>query len=113
MAKLRDLVELIAAAIMAALVVVVLFQVIARYVLRIPLSWSEEVARYLLVWGTLLGAAAATARSQHIVIDTFSSALKGRRRRILASSMRRQARPDRRLSPSPAAAAHACSITYS
>ncbi len=71
MTKLRDATELLAAAFMAALVAVVLIQVIARYFLRISVSWSEESARYLLVWLTLIGAAAATARGKHIVIDSI------------------------------------------
>ena len=33
-----------------AMTVVVLLGVLFRYVLRMPLSWSEEVARYLMIW---------------------------------------------------------------
>ncbi len=40
----------------AVMSVIILAQVIFRYVLEAPLPWSEEVARYLMVWGTFLGA---------------------------------------------------------
>jgi TRAP-type C4-dicarboxylate transport system permease small subunit len=48
-------------------------QVIARYVLVTPLPWTEEIARFLLVWVTFLGAASITRRKLHITVDFFSS----------------------------------------
>ena len=41
---------------LAVMSVVVLLQVIFRFILEAPLPWSEEVARYLMVWITFLGA---------------------------------------------------------
>lgn len=42
-----------------ALLVLVLFQVVARYILRNPPPWTEELGRYCMVWGGMLGATAA------------------------------------------------------
>jgi len=39
--------------------IIVLLQVIYRYILTEPLHWSEEMARYLFVWLSLLGATLA------------------------------------------------------
>ena len=36
-------------------VVIVAVQVFARYVLRSPLAWTEQVARYLFIWMVMLG----------------------------------------------------------
>jgi hypothetical protein len=44
---------------MFLLVVSVLWQVISRYVFSSPSSWTEELARFLLIWISLLGAAYA------------------------------------------------------
>ncbi len=44
-------------------------QVIYRYVLEIPLSWSEELCRYLFIVSTFLGGAIATAERSHIEIN--------------------------------------------
>ena len=49
--------------------VVVAVQVFFRYVLNHSLFWSEELARYLLVWLTFLGASVAYRRSLHPGID--------------------------------------------
>jgi TRAP-type C4-dicarboxylate transport system permease small subunit len=54
---------------MATLVAV---QVFFRYVLNHSLFWSEELARFLLVWLTFLGASVAYHRRAHPGIDSFS-----------------------------------------
>ena len=48
---------------------VVAAQVFCRYVLNHSLFWSEELARYLLVWMTFLGASVAFHRRVHPSID--------------------------------------------
>lgn len=42
-----------------ALVIIVFFQVINRFILHIPAPWTEELARYMFVWVSLVGAAKA------------------------------------------------------
>lgn len=42
-----------------AMLVLVIFQVISRYIFRSVPVWSEEAARYCMVWGGLLGATVA------------------------------------------------------
>jgi len=42
-----------------ALLVLVVFQVVTRYLLNNAPVWTEEVARYCMVWGGLLGATVA------------------------------------------------------
>jgi TRAP-type C4-dicarboxylate transport system permease small subunit len=54
-----------------AMSVVVAVQVFFRYALNHSLFWSEELARYLLVWLTFLGASVAYRRNIHPGIDIF------------------------------------------
>lgn len=42
-----------------ALLILVIFQVVTRYILHNAPVWTEEVARYCMVWGGLLGATVA------------------------------------------------------
>src|SRR6202022_17411 len=44
-------------------------QVCARYVLGDPLIWSEEAARYLFVWVSMIGAALALHEGGHFGLD--------------------------------------------
>ncbi len=54
---------------------IVALQVFFRYVLNQSLFWSEELARYLLVWLTFLGASVAYRRKVHPGIDMLSARL--------------------------------------
>ncbi len=52
-----------------SMTLIVVCQVFARYVLNHSLFWSEELARYLLVWLTFLGASTAYYRGMHPGVD--------------------------------------------
>ncbi len=69
---------------MSLALVNVLWQVFTRWALNDPSAWTEELARYLLVWIGLIGAGYAAGRHLHLAIDLLPSALSGRRRRALA-----------------------------
>jgi TRAP-type transport system small permease protein len=58
-------------AILALMTVVVFLQVIYRYVLTQPLHWSEELARYLFVWLSILGAAHGLQKRGHFGFDAL------------------------------------------
>lgn len=55
--------------------VIVILQVFCRYILNHSLFWSEELARYLLVWLTFLGASVGYYRNMHPGVDVFYSRL--------------------------------------
>ena len=57
------------AAMVAAITAVTFAQVFTRYVTESPFIWTEEVARYLFVWITLIGAAAAVRANGHFGLD--------------------------------------------
>lgn len=71
-------------AMMAALIGVISYSVLARQVLRISVAWTEEVASGLLMWMAMLGAAAVWSRRGHIAIDVFPRRLPPRPRWLLA-----------------------------
>jgi TRAP-type C4-dicarboxylate transport system permease small subunit len=52
-----------------ALSVIVFLQVVFRFVLRLPAPWSEEMARYLLVTMTFIGAAIAVRYQSHLLVE--------------------------------------------
>ena len=57
--------------IMGILVLDVLWQVISRYLLKSPSSFTDELARFLLIWVGILGAAYAAGKKMHLAIDIF------------------------------------------
>jgi len=68
---------------MTLMVANVLWQVATRFLLRNPSSFTEEIARYLLVWVGLLGGAYAVGKKIHLAIDLLPSKLKGRQKALL------------------------------
>ncbi|MEQ8811152.1 MAG: TRAP transporter small permease subunit, partial [Imperialibacter sp.] len=62
---------------MGLLVLDVLWQVASRYILRSPSSFTDELARYLLIWVALIGAAYATGKNMHLAIDILPGKLEG------------------------------------
>jgi TRAP-type C4-dicarboxylate transport system permease small subunit len=65
------------------MVLAVTWQVVSRYVLSSPSSWTEEVARFLLIWIGMLGAAYAFRTRMHIGLDLLPAKLSGRSARRL------------------------------
>jgi TRAP-type C4-dicarboxylate transport system permease small subunit len=47
----------------------VLWQVISRYMLNAPSSFTDELAGFLLMWLGLLGAAYVAGKQEHLAID--------------------------------------------
>ena len=66
--------------VVAVLVVDVLWQVFTRFVLNKPSTWTEELAVFMLIWVSLLGAAVALGRGAHLGIDYFVGKLPARAR---------------------------------
>ncbi len=84
-AKVDKILGRVLVGIMAVMVVNVLWQVFSRYILGTPSSFTDELARYLMIWVGILGAAYASGRSMHVAIDVVASR-SGRktRKRLLA-----------------------------
>lgn len=87
MAKLKERVdrvlEVALVVIMAVSVVNVLWQVFTRFILNNPSSFTEELARYLLIWVGVLGAAYAVGKRVHLALELLPEKLTGRNRRWL------------------------------
>jgi TRAP-type C4-dicarboxylate transport system permease small subunit len=72
--------EIAVSSILVALVTVTFSQVVFRYLLQAPLAWSEELARFLLMWMASLSAAYAFKTRSHFalkfVVDRFKPSLQ-------------------------------------
>jgi TRAP-type transport system small permease protein len=69
-------------AILVAMALVLFAQVVFRYILNMPLSWSEEVARFLLMWAGMLGAAYAFKTRAHFALEFLVQRVRPRWRRL-------------------------------
>jgi TRAP-type C4-dicarboxylate transport system permease small subunit len=68
---------------MIVMTVTVIAQVFLRYIFSYSLSWSEEVARYLMIWVAFLGGSLALQKGLHIGVEILLTRLSvGRRRKV-------------------------------
>lgn len=78
--KLNRVCEILVTVFIAVLIIIMSVAVVLRYGFGFTLSWSDALARYMLVWSTFLGAAVAVKADQHIhltlVQDAFSEKIK-------------------------------------
>lgn len=68
---------------LAAMSVIVGWNVAGRYVTGNSLTWADEVARYSMIWLTFLGSGLALRHGAHAAITNAQDALPGRCQRIL------------------------------
>lgn len=69
--------------IMSLMVINVLWQVFSRYISGNPSSFTDELARYLMIWVGLLGAAYVSGRNMHVAIDVLPSRANSKTQRLL------------------------------
>ena len=66
-----------------AVAVVVLLQVLMRYLVAQPNPWSEEVSRFAFIWVSLLGASLAVEHRAHFGFDQVTKKLAPRAKRAV------------------------------
>jgi TRAP-type C4-dicarboxylate transport system permease small subunit len=58
--------------------IVVIVGVFFRYVVNSPLSWTEEVSRYLMIWGASVGISLGLRAEEHVGLTVVLDAIKSR-----------------------------------
>jgi len=76
-------IERICALLMAVLVLTIWLGVADRYAYRIGTTWTEEFARYTMIWCALLAVPVGAYRREHIGLEFILNAIPKRYRRIL------------------------------
>lgn len=68
---------------LAAMSVIVATNVSLRYMTNFSLSWAEEVARYLMIWMTFLGAGLVMRMGGHVAVTSLQDMLPANVQRAL------------------------------
>src|SRR5258705_8203075 len=82
-AVLVPLVEIPAALLVVAEIVVLFTGVLARYIFHAPIVWSDELAAILFLWLAMLGSVIAFQRGEHMRMTAISGMLRPRARAFL------------------------------
>ncbi|HXP96048.1 MAG TPA: TRAP transporter large permease subunit, partial [Telmatospirillum sp.] len=83
---LRWIVEIPAAVVVVAEVVILFVGIIARAVFHSPIIWTDELASVLFLWLAMFGSAIAVQRSNHMRL-TFFVSMVPRRARVWAETL--------------------------
>jgi tripartite ATP-independent transporter DctM subunit len=76
---LTGLVRVVTASLLLAIVVVIVWQVTARYIpdIRVP-RWTEEISLIMMVWLAMLGSGLAVRAGEHLSVDVLTRQLPRR-----------------------------------
>ena len=83
-ALLKNLDEIIITIMLVIVCVVLIMQVFFRFVLNSPLIWSEELARYLFIWLTMLGLSYNVRTDNNISMTLIVSKMPKEAQKILS-----------------------------
>jgi len=73
--RLNYVLERICALLVAGMIGVVWFGILERYALALGATWTEELARYIMIWGALLAVPCCAYRREHIGLDLIFARL--------------------------------------
>ena len=74
----RAILELMVTLLFAIMVILVFSQVWVRFLTDSALTWSEELARFVMAWLVYTACVLAYADNAHIIVDALVRALKGK-----------------------------------
>jgi TRAP-type C4-dicarboxylate transport system permease small subunit len=81
--KVNWVLERVCAGLAAAMILIVWFGVFERYVISAGQTWTEELARFVMIWGALLAVPCAAYYREHIGLEMFLAVLPLRWRKHL------------------------------
>ncbi len=83
MSRFLKILEGLAGMVLGLMALLVIYQVVGRYVFGRPPSWTEELARYLQVWLVFLAAPVCLGRGMHLAVDYLTPQLSPVLRQIV------------------------------
>ncbi len=86
--KIDKILSYLLIAIMSVMVLNVLWQVFTRFVIGTPSSFTDELARYLMIWVGILGAAYASGKDMHIAINVLTQKFNRETQQKLAAAVK-------------------------
>jgi TRAP-type C4-dicarboxylate transport system permease small subunit len=81
--KVNKIIERFLVLILVGMVLNVIWQVFTRFLTSSPSAFTNELARYLMIWLGILGAAYISGKQEHVAIDFFVKKLNNSLRRYI------------------------------
>lgn len=84
--RLATVIWAVAIAMATVLTIIIVSQVISRYVLGYITTWGNELARYLMIWFAMLLSGVLVYENSHLQVELAFQKLSSRARRLLRSA---------------------------
>ena len=81
--KVNKIIERFLVLILVGMLLNVIWQVFTRFLTSSPSAFTNELARYLMIWLGILGAAYISGKQEHVAIDFFVKKLNNSLRRFI------------------------------
>jgi TRAP-type C4-dicarboxylate transport system permease small subunit len=81
--KVNKIIERFLVLILVGMVLNVIWQVFTRFFTSVPSAFTNELARYLMIWLGILGAAYISGKQEHVAIDFFVKKFNNSLRRFI------------------------------
>ena len=81
--KVNKIIERFLVLILLGMVLNVIWQVFTRFLTSSPSAFTNELARYLMIWLGILGAAYISGKQEHVAIDFFVKKFNNSLRRFI------------------------------
>ena len=78
LALVDRVVKVVCVVLLGAMAITIFTQVFGRLILARPFSWTEELARYLMIWGAFIGASSMIRTWENVYVDFFIEKLPPR-----------------------------------
>lgn len=83
--KFNSFIKTLSGIVLGLMILLVLIQVLFRYVLKLPVAEAEEFARFSLIWAVMLGSTIAVRQKSHIAVEFFVDMFPPAVQRIIRS----------------------------
>ena len=64
-----------------------ILQIVSRFIIKAPISWTEQLLTVLFVWSSYLGASVAVANRSHFEVDIFVTLLPAKTMKIVNAAV--------------------------
>ena len=81
--KVNKIIERFLVLILVGMVLNVIWQIFTRFLTYSPSAFTNELARYLMIWLGILGAAYISGKQEHVAIDFFVKKFNNSLRRFI------------------------------
>jgi len=77
----KNMEEIICVCLLIGIVICTSLQIFSRFILDSPIGWTEELARFLMIWLVFFGASAGVKSRSHVKIELIINKLSNRWRK--------------------------------